>query len=602
MKFSELAVYLKKLEDTTSRNDMTQILSELFKSLHADEIDKVLYLMQGSVAPMYEKVDFGIAEKLMLNAIERALQLDPAELRRKNRTLGDIGLTVQHFKHEYTSMYEQDVSITKVFDILKKVTHVSGMGSQDEKLALLGELIQTSDALSARYIVRIPLNKLRLGFSDMTILDSLSWMIGGDKSLRGQIEAAYQVRPDIGYIGKLIKQKGMSALSRVVPAVFTPILMMRAERLSDVNKIMEKAPGGIIEPKYDGFRLQIHARKTKTRENENIEIKLYSRNLEDVTYMYPDIVTGIQKEIHADSFICEGEAIGYHGATGGFLPFQETVQRRRKYNIEAKTIEIPLKLFVFELLYVDGRMYLNEPFETRRRTLEKLINISGNIEKDTILVAPEKVAIDTKAIELEFETAVTAGLEGIMIKKRDGVYKPGARGYNWIKYKRSYAGHIEDTIDCLVMGYDKGQGKRANFGIGAILVGVYDEKHDLYKTVAKIGTGLTDEEWRTIKKQADAVKTNTKPPLYDVDKLVNPDVWCEPEIVLEIRADEITRSPAHTAGRVMKATKTGKGTEVEVAGYALRFPRLERFRDDKRPQDVTTVSEMEHLYRAQTRQ
>jgi len=210
-----------------------------------------------------------------------------------------------------------------------------------------------------------------------------------------------------------------------------------------------------------------------------------------------------------------------------------------------------------------------------------------------------KITDIPQEIEKIFEEKAKQGLEGIMAKRLDGVYQAGARGWNWIKYKKSYTGKISDTIDALVMGYDFGQGKRNKFGIGDFLIGVYDNQSDTFKTVAKIGTGLTDEEWRQLKVKSEKLKVKNKPKNYDVDKAMECNVWVEPKMVVVIRADEITRSPVHTAGRIMKRTKAGGGMEVDEPGYALRFPRLEMFRDDKTPEDATSVKEIGELFRQQ---
>jgi DNA ligase I, ATP-dependent (dnl1) len=456
-------------------------------------------------------------------------------------------------------------------------------------------LIRQLDSLSCRYLVRIPTGVLRLGFSDMTILDALSWMEKGDKSLRKMIENAYHVRPDLGYISRLIKEKGASSLKNISPQVFTPILMMKAERLSSAKEILEKIGRCAVESKYDGFRLQIHYSKEKN------QVRIFSRNLEEVSSMYPDIVFGAKKEIKAKNIIFEGEAIGFDPQTGNFLPFQETVQRKRKYDIEEKSKEIPLKLFAYELLYLNDKNFIHLPFEERRKNLEKVISQKKDLFKETIILSPQNIVGEEKKLEFLFDEAVTRGLEGIVAKKLDGIYQPGARGWNWIKFKRSYSSKIEDTIDCLVMGYDIGKGKRASFGIGAFLVGVFDEENDTYVTVAKIGTGLSDEEWRALYQKCQKVRVKDKPKNYLVDKMMECDLWVAPQIVVEIRADEITRSPVHTAGRKMKLTKTGQAEEVDIPGFALRFPRLERFRDDKNPNEVTTVLELEKLYRSQKR-
>jgi DNA ligase-1 len=149
------------------------------------------------------------------------------------------------------------------------------------------------------------------------------------------------------------------------------------------------------------------------------------------------------------------------------------------------------------------------------------------------------------------------------------------------------------------MGFNRGQGKRTSFGIGAFLIGIYNEKKDTFETIAKVGTGLTDVEWKELAKRGEKLRAKTKPPLYEVDKFLEPDVWIEPEIVVEIRADELTRSPIHTAGRTLKPSKSGSAYDVDVPGYALRFPRLERFRDDKKPTDATTLKEVEEIFKLQ---
>ncbi|KKP52853.1 MAG: putative DNA ligase [Candidatus Roizmanbacteria bacterium GW2011_GWA2_33_33] len=288
---------------------------------------------------------------------------------------------------------------------------------------------------------------------------------------------------------------------------------------------------------------------------------------------------GVKKEVKADELIIEGEAIGYNPKTGEFLPFQETVQRKRKYDIGAKSIEVPLKLFAFELLYLNGKNFIKKPFIERRKALEQVTIKNKDISKQIIVVDHQEEVDKEERLEEIFDQAVAKKLEGVIAKKIDGIYQPGARGWNWIKYKRSYSSKINDTIDCLVMGYDFGKGKRTDFGMGAFLVGVRDEKNDKFVTVAKIGTGLTDEEWRFLKIKSQISKLKDKPMNYSVDKAMNCDVWISPAIVVEIKADEITKSPTHTAG------------------LALRFPRLEKFRDDKKPEDVTTLEELQHMTR-----
>jgi len=592
MKFSKLAVFIEKIEQTSSRLSITHLLAELFQKLSTGEFDKTIYLLQGRVTPLFEPTEFGMGEKNVIRGVVVALHLERKFFEQEYKKIGDLGLTVEHFKKQFSSFEEKDLSIQEVYKDLVDLAKKQGTGSQESKTNILAHLLRQLDPLSSRYLVRIILGVLRLGFSDMTVLDAYSWMLKKDKSLRPLIEKAYHVRPDLGFIGAVLREKGEKGLSNIHPTVFTPILMMRAERLSSGAEIVEKIGASAIEPKYDGFRLQVHYKKGEPA-------RLYSRNLEEVSFMYPDVVEGIKKNIKAREIIIEGEAIGYDIKRDRLLPFQQTVQRKRKYEIEAKAKEIPLKFFVFELLYKDGSDYINKPFSERRKKLAKSIRTKNDIAKDTVFVANETITDNPQEIEKIFADALAEGLEGIIAKRLDGVYQPGARASNWIKLKKSYSSKIEDTIDCVVFGYDFGKGKRTGFGIGAFLVGLFDDKRDKYVTIAKIGTGLTDEEWRELRKRCDKFKSNKKPTAYEVDKQMEVDVWVNPSIVVEIQADEITRSSVHTAGRTLKASKSGSAFEVDTSGYALRFPRLVRFREDKKPNDATTLQELKNMFQAQ---
>lgn len=585
MKFKELTLYLQKLEATTSRNDMIVLLSELFRKVPSSDFDKVMYLLQGRVVPLYVDLEFGIADKMVIKALSKAYGIDEKVISKDFKTIGDVGELSENLRKKDSSK-DMDITVSEVFGELEKLAKLGGEGSVEKKIDTLSSLLKSVDALSCRYIARIPVGRLRLGFSDMTVLDSLSWMLSGDKSQRPIIEKAYNIRPDLGYIGKLIKEKGVDALNSTKPEVGTPILMARAERLSSGKEIIDKIGECAVEPKFDGFRLQAHFRKG--------DVKLFTRNLEEVTFMYPDVADGIKNQIKSDEAIFEGEAIAYDPSTGEYLPFQLTSQRKRKYDIEEMAKKIPLKYMIFDVLYIDGENLIPKPYKQRRQEFGNLLK-----EGDTLYPAEEKIISDGKEIENFFDKCISEGLEGILAKKLDGEYQAGARGWSWIKLKRSYQSKLDDTIDCLVMGYYFGRGKRTSFGIGAFLIGIYDKSQDKFLTIAKIGTGLTDEEWITLAKRGQELKAKEKPPLYEVDKFLEPDVWVEPEIVVEIRADELTRSPSHTAGRIMKPSKSGTARDVDIPGYALRFPRLERFRDDKKPEDATSLKEVEEIFRLQ---
>lgn len=591
MKFAELAKRFDEIDKTASRNEMTAMLASLFKEASPNELEKIAYLSVGRLVPLYEPVEFGMADKSVVQALVRAFDGDSETLTKQWKNVGDVG----ELALGLAGNKNFGLDVLEVFDKLYELAMEHGAGSVERKSVILADLIREADGISAKYLAKIPTGKLRLGFSDMTILDALSVMSVGDKSIKKTLENFYNLGPDLGRIAKIFKQKGLKGLSGDLISVGTPILMARCERLNDAKAILEKTDGKVaLEPKYDGFRLQVHMDRrgkllTRDKDGEIVEakVKLFTRNLEDVTYMYPDIVEGTLREVKADRAIFEGEALAYEESTGEFRPFQETVQRKRKHGIDQKVLEIPLRLFVFEFLYSDGVSLINEPYEKRREIMRKSFN-TGN----TVVLSEEIIATTAKEIDDYFAKEIDKGLEGIVAKKLDGVYQAGARGWNWIKYKRGFSGKsLTDTIDCVVLGYDYGSGKRTKFGIGDFLIGVYDDENDCFTTIAKVGTGLTDEEWVTIRKSLDEIRLDRVPKNVVVKKLAEVDVWADPKIVVVIKADEITKSPMHTT-----AEKYGWG-------LALRFPRLEEFgRKDKKPTDATTVKEIVAMYNGQKKQ
>lgn len=585
MNFSELSQYFQKLEKTTMRNSMVEILAELFKKTTPSEIAEISYLLQGRVVPLYNSLEFQMADKTVIEAIAKSLKTSKEEVVRLFKQKGDLGAVAEELKVKKKYIHN-DLSIHKVYKSLYDIAKTTGGGSVDKKIDLLSRLLTQADSLSARYIVRIPVDKLRLGFSDMTILDSLSWMINRSKEYRPKIERAYNLRPDLGYIGKTIKSKGVSGLEDVTPTPATPILMARADRLTSPGEILDKIGACAIEFKYDGLRLQVH-KKGK-------EVTLFSRNLENITSMFPDIVAGVNKQVASDEVIFEGEVVAYNPKNGVFIPFQQTMQRKRKYNIAKKAAEIPVKLFVFELLFNNSTNYIGRPYKERKDSLKKLIK-PGNV----LIYAEEEVVSREEEIEKLFDESLKQGFEGIIAKRLDGAYQAGMRGFNWIKFKKAMSARLMDTFDVLVMGYTKGEGKRTIFGVGQFLTGVYDQNLDRFVTISKIGTGLTDEQFREFIKRVKPLEVKEKPKSYEVDKLLEADIWLKPSLVVEVAADEITRSQVHTSGRIMGPSKSGKAQEVKSPGYALRFPRLISFRDDKKPKDATTLTEVIKMFEGQ---
>ena len=567
MTFKELSLFLERLEKTPSRNEITSILAELFKKSSPEEIDKIVYLVLGELAPNYQGIVLNIAERMMLRIIALAYDEDINKVKALYKEKGDLGNVAE----ELSIGAGGAISVSEVYSVLMEIANETGAGSQERKISRMAKLLGELNPLGARFVARIPVGKLRLGFSDMTILDGLSYLVKGDKSARVEIETAFNVFVDIGVIAKIVKAKGLVGLKGIKPTPGIPIRPSLAERLPSAEKILEKiGPQVAVEPKYDGFRAQVHIYS----EGGKRKVSLFSRNLENTTHMFPDLTEAIAA-LKVKTAIFDSEAIGYEPGSGKFLPFQETVQRKRKHDIEALAKKLPLKLFVFDILYKDGKSYIETPFSERRKVLEETIGKKG----EKLEITRQEITGSAERLRDLIKTYLSEGLEGALIKKIDAPYKAGARGYHWIKYKKNTGEGVADTIDCLVLGVNKGRGKRAGFGVGAFLVGVKDGEK--FKSVSKIGTGLTDEQWRELDRRVKTIEVAEKPKEYELHKNLEPDVWVAPSLVVEILADEITRSPIHSAG------------------LALRFPRLIRFRDEKSPGQATTKTELEKLYEMQ---
>ena len=579
MDFAKLAQTFEELERTSSRLTLIELVTRLFRSIEQpQEIQQVCYLMQGRVAPFYEALEMGMAEKSVSKAIALAYHNTSEKIAALYGTLGDLGLVAEQVWNE-----EKDASshpsINDVFEELRAIAHTSGKGAIESKSARLVSLLRQVDSVSARYVVRILLGKLRMGIGDATVLDALAKVRWNDVKKRKLLEGAYHKVSDLGLIARTLwehseEEEAQRVIAAIDIQVGKPVHSQLAERLPTAEAIIAKVGAVVAQYKYDGLRAQIH------KDGEHITI--FSRNLEDQSHMFPELIEGTRKQIQANSVILDAEALAYNATSEEFLPFQETTRRRRKHGIEALAEQLPLKAFVFDILYKDGVSLLDRPLLERLKILDETLAVD-----ETLMRTASHTVGDAHTLILLFDEAISNGLEGLVVKKPESRYEAGARNFNWVKLKRHSAGALNDTIDCVLLGYLYGRGKRAALGAGSLLVGLYDPDQDLFVTVTKIGTGLSDSQWGSIRERTRGLEVDHRP--ARVSSLIEPSVWVEPQLVLEVLADEITRSPIHTAGKV--------GTEP---GYALRFPRLISFREaDKQPEDATTVHELIELYESQ---
>ncbi|MGC8710664.1 MAG: ATP-dependent DNA ligase [Candidatus Micrarchaeia archaeon] len=582
MLFDEVSKYYEKLEKVSSRLEMIDILSELLSLASKNEIKKLVYMTQGILGPPFEGIEIGLAEKLTEEAIASATGYTRAQVDAEFKKSGDLGETagIMVSKSKLRRMSSRKFEVSEVFDTMRKIADTGGSGSQETKIKMLSELLSASSPIEARYIVRFSLGTLRLGVGDATILEALSKMATGERKIKDYLENAYNICSDLGKVADILANEGVKGIENFKVELFSPIRPALAERLPTAEEILEKMHGKCaVESKYDGLRAQVHVDKKSKK------VEIFSRRLEKLTPMFPEIAKAAIEEIQAETAIIEGEAISYNEVTEEFSPFQETIQRKRKHGIMEKSIELPLHLFAFDLMYLNGEDYLNKPYKERRSKLESIVKGNG-----TIMLSNRIIASSPKEIEKYFQEAIEKGLEGIVAKDLESKYIAGARKFSWIKMKRSYKGELSDTVDLVILGYFLGKGTRAEFKFGGLLCGVYNEEKDLFETITKIGTGFTEEQMKEFRSMLDKIKVKSKPARVIAD--VAPDFWVEPKYIVTVKADEITRSPTHTCGR----------TEAEQ-GYALRFPRMvDGVRSDKSAEEATTTKEIIEMFKLQKKE
>jgi len=580
VRYSRIADAYEKIEATTKRLEMTDYLVEVLKETPTSLIDKIVYLTQGKLYPDFVGIEIGIAEKLAIRAVARAAGHREKDIEEDLQKTGDLGETTQKFMKKKTqaTFYSIPLTVERVYETLDKMAKSTGSGSVDLKLGLLAGLLSDASPSEAKYIVRTVTGSLRLGIADMTVLDALAVAFGGGKETRDQLERAYNISSDLGRVAKLVAEEGIERIKKFEVMPGEPIRPMLAERLSSSAEILEKLGGKCIaEYKYDGERIQAHKKKD--------HVILFSRRLENITDQYPDGVEYVRKHVRAKEAIVEAEAVAVDPETGEMKPFQELMHRRRKYGIKEAMEEHPITLFMFDVLYVDGKDLTLEPYTVRHRHLENVIEQTDNVK-----VAESIIAEDPEQLELFFEKTVESGSEGIICKSvnEDSVYQAGARGWNWIKYKRDYKSEMTDTVDLVVVGAFHGRGKRAGT-YGAFLLAAYDPDKDTFETVTKVGTGFTDADLEKLPKMLKKHQIAHRHPR--VDSTIEMDVWFEPAVVIETRGAEITLSPIHTCA--MNVIR-------EASGLAIRFPRFTgKYRVDKSAEDATTTKEVVEMYRSQ---
>jgi len=574
MRYADLVNSYEKIESTSSRILMTDYLVDLFKRTPEEDIGKVVYLTEGKLYPEFVGIELGMAEKMALRALSMASGMHQDKVENEYKKKGDIGSISENLLKTKTqkTLFKRDLEVKDVYESLDKIARTSGPGSSDTKVRILSGLLTDSSPKEAKYIMRTVTGKMRLGIANMTIIDALSQAFGGRKE---DVEKIYNVISDLGEIAKALKSGGMERIKDYRSKVGRPIRMMLAQRMNSAKEIIGQIGKAICEYKYDGERLQIH-------KNGN-RIELFSRNLENITSQYPDIIRFVQQNLKANEAIIEGECVAVNPDTGELLPFQQLMHRRRKYGVEEKAEEFPANIYLFDCLYTNGKDIMDKPLIERRDILKNSI-----VEQNGFKMSHALVSGDIVEIEKFFETAIENGCEGLILKDPASVYQAGARGWSWIKLKRSYQSKMAEPIDVVVVGAFAGRGRRSGT-YGALLVAAYDPERDIFSTISKLGSGFTDEDLRNLPEILENYKLQNRHPR--VESVIEADTWFVPKVVMEVIGDELTLSPIHTCGF---------NKIRDNAGIAIRFPRFtHNWRDDKSPEDATTVKEIVQMYNTQ---
>lgn len=549
MQFSELTDVFLGLEETTKRLEMTRIVAEFFKKAPYDVLPTVCLFMRGRVFPMWSNEELGIAEKIMIKCISTVSGATEAKVEKAIKETGDPGLAAEKILTEraQTTLFAEELTVEKVHRNLRKLSVFMGKGSQDKKISYITELLSQARPKDARYIVRLVLGELRLGVGDGIIRDAIAAAFSVDAAI---IENAVNMTSDIGEVAMKAKAGGATELERIMLTPGKPIKVMLAQKKGSIAEAVETLGECAFEIKYDGARIQVH--------KDGADIRLYTRRLENVTKQFPEVVKNAAERIKANKAIVEGEVVAIRMLGDRRpRPFQDLSRRiKRKYDIPDMVHQIPVELNLFDIIYLDGRVLINTPFKERRALLRKTIN-----ESPLFRLADELVTKNPKKAEEFYKQALSMGHEGVMAKNLDAPYKPGSRVGYMYKIKP-----VMESLDLVVVGATWGEGRRASW-LGSYLLAAYDSSTGDYKTVGRMATGLTDAQLEEL--------TQTLKPYILREK--GKELEIKPALVFEVAYEEIQKSPTYESG------------------FALRFPRLVRVREDKGPEEADNLERLEQL-------
>jgi len=563
MKYSELAEVYEKLEATQSKLEKADILAELFSKASVEDLPMLVLLVSGRVFPSYSEEVIGIASQLMIKSIARATGFPPEEVEKKFKETGDLGLAASSFvkSRKQRTLFTKTLSLEKVFHNLKELPSITGSKSQEKKMDLIAELFASAEPKEAVYITRTILEEMRVGVASGIIRDAIVKAFLNPKNMEEKkkfaeiVDYAFNILSDFSEVARIAKGDGMKGLEKVKVKLGQPIQLMLGEKAESLSEVIDKFGKVAIEYKYDGMRAEVHKKGEK--------IWIFTRRLEDVTKQFPDLVSLCRKCLKPKDCIVEGEVLAID-SRGYPQPFQNLSQRiHRKYNIKEMTEKIPIQMNLFDIVYVEGKMLFEKNFAERRKILEK--SVKAIPEK--FQLAKQIVTNDIKKSEEFYNEALKARQEGVFMKVLDSKYVFGRHVDGWYKIKP-----IMETLDLVIVAATWGEGKRSNW-LSSYVLACKDSDTDKFLPCGMMGTGLTEEMFQTM--------TDVLKPLITGEK--GKEVKVRPKVVVEVAYQEIQKSPTYEAG------------------YALRFPRLLRIREDKSQDECDTLERMVKLYKSQGR-
>lgn len=558
MDYSKLCEVYHALESTTKGLEKTEILASFLGNIEKDP--KVIYLLQGNLFADYDSRELGISHQLAIRAIGKAAGINDAEVVDAFKSLGDLGKVAESvlgMKKQQTALFSKKLSVEKVMTNLKKLPTLEGKGTVDVKIGLIVELLHSASPIEAKYVIRTVLGDLKVGVGSGILRDSIVEHCFKPKDIEEkkeyvvEVQEAYDKATDFAEVFEKACRNDLGSISLKPGKPVKVMLFPKAKGVEDAFRIVGRPAA--FEYKYDGFRVMINKERGG-------RVKIFTRRLEEVTNQFPEIVEYIDSHVTGDSFILDAEAVGFDAKTRKYTDFQAISQRiRRKYGIEQMMKNFPIELAVFDIIYFDGESLIETPFGERRKLIEKIVRD----EKWKIVLAKQIITDDDGEVERFYEAALSDNQEGLMGKSLDAPYKPGARVGYAVKLKPE-----DNDFDLVITGAEWGTGKRAGW-LTSFDVACRDDGELL--EIGKVSTGLKE-----IRDEGLSFVEMTE----KLNKLIVEEhgrkIKVRPEIVVSVQYQNIQISPTYSSG------------------FALRFPRITRLREDRGVGDIATLDEIEN--------